>query len=146
MSGSFTFAESHDGLESSILIEENVIWDGSDQATLTCIEDSEGSDTITEHYITAQEDENGTQYFSVLETSTDTILDDMSITVDSNVLDIEEVEALQMNADDQAVDTANVNGQEVLIYDVPGDGLYGIQIAADEDGNLQKYQFKLRLV
>lgn len=143
MADSFTFPVTQEVLlDSSVLVEENIVWDQDcTQSEVTYDEDSQTvltSDTINESYATAaDEDENGTQYFSILDTSTDTMLGDMSTTRLGD-------ETEENNFTNEEVSTANVNGQDVVLYNVDGDGLYGIQIAEDEDGNLQKYQFKIR--
>lgn len=151
MSGTFTFSDNQ-GLDTTVLVEEAIVWNQDNcndvQNTVDYVDNDETilTDAISESYVTADEDEENTQYFSVLESSSQTILDDMSITIE-NAKDVDDSTEFHENNDEENIaETTNLNGNDVMLYSVPGDGLYGIQIAEDEDGNLQKFQFKLRLV
>lgn len=149
MSGIYAFSDNPESLDSAVLVEENIVWDhdasAEDQVVIGYASASDGilADTISESFVTA-DDDSTTQYFSILETSSETILGDMSMAMDGTK------EAEELAAEDDELqevepgEVTNVNGNDVMLYNVPGDGLYGIQIAEDEHGNLQKYQFKLR--
>lgn len=138
------YADFTDDDSSGVLVEENngIAWDEETAAT----EDQVviGYDTINESFVSAVEDGSTTQYFSVMETSTETMLGDMSaITLDGDAKGTE----FTTDGGDTGLEgemMANIAGNDIMLYDVPGDGLYGIQLAEDEAGNLQKYQFKLR--
>lgn len=146
MSGIYAFADATESLDSTaVLVEENIVWDqtaADDQVVIGYTSASDGilTDTINDSFVTADEDST-TQYFSVLETSSETILGDMSMTV-NNTKNLEDE-----NTETESFEPGEIvsmNDNDITLYSVPGDGLYGIQIAEDEHGNLQKYQFKLR--
>lgn len=150
MSGMYAFSDGTESLDSSaVLVEENSIaWDEDSAAAedQVVIGYTSGlTDTISEGFVTADEDASTTQYFSVLETSTETILGDMNISLGGGK-DVEEtVEYGDGDGDGlEAGEMASIAGNDIMLYEMPGDGLYGIQLAEDEEGNLQKYQFKLR--
>lgn len=105
------------------MLLEAEVWDHNNEdgnITLT--------DNINETYMTATDD--NTQYFSVLETT------DLNDTLENNVL--------FENAYEE--DTSeNVEKNQVVLYKIDdSEDLYGIQVAHDAEGNLQKYQFKVR--
>lgn len=142
MSTSYTFTENQELLDSTVLVEESIVWDqrsGEDQAYADNSH-SVLTNTIDESYVTADEDQNETQYFSILDPS---ILGEESVVENSKITDSDET-TIQLNEQELMLDTTSMNGHEVLLYNVPGDGLYGIQVAEDEEGTLQKYQFKIR--
>lgn len=146
MSASYTFTENPELLDSAVLVEESIVWDQSNGEDQTYIDNSHTilTDTIDESYVTADGDDNTTQYFSILDPS---ILSEMNISAENpKIADADDMTAFQLNEEQLMLDTTNVNGQDVLLYNVPNDGLYGIQVAEDADGNLQKYQFKIRYV
>lgn len=153
MSGIYTFTEGAESLDSTTVLvaEENIVWNenttAEDQVVIGYTNDSDSilGDTINETFVTADEDGSTTQYFSVLETSSDTILGDMNITINSGKESVlEDVVEYTEGDDIEPGEIASVAGNDIMLYNVPGDGLYGIQLAEDEDGNLQKYRFKLR--
>lgn len=152
MSGIYTFPDNSESLDSTaVLVEENVVWDHNseeddDQVVVgyTSTSDSILTDTINESFVTAHEDDSTTQYFSVLETSSETILGEMNMTMDTSKECVEETVEFTDGDDVESEGVTNVAGNDIMLYNVPGDGLYGIQLAEDEHGNLQKYQFKLR--
>ncbi|GJQ72628.1 putative zinc finger protein [Trypoxylus dichotomus] len=149
MSNRCTYPEIHyEGLESTILVEQGVIWDDQDssntQERTTIGYANSANTTLTEtgneSYVTATGD--NTQYFSVLESSNQTILNDISdATINTSLIqgdDIEETHPEENNGID-------VNNGQVVLFKVDGsDELYGFQLIHDDDGNLQKYQFKVR--
>ncbi|KRT80508.1 zinc finger protein [Oryctes borbonicus] len=150
MSNRCTYPEIHyEGLEPTILVEENVIWDDQDnsnieeQASITYANSANTTLTETgnESYVTAAGD-NTTQYFSVLETSNETILNDISdVTINSSVIQGNDVEGTHLE-ENSSID---VNNGQVVLFKVDGsDELYGFQLIHDDEGNLQKYQFKVR--
>lgn len=149
MSGIYTFSDTAESLDSSaVLVEENIVWDRDDAGDQVVIgytnaSDSILTDTISESFVTADED-NTTQYFSVLETSTETILGDLNITLENPKELEEDTVELSETAPYETGEVVSVNGNDITLFSVPGEGLYGIQIAEDEEGNLQKYQFKVR--
>lgn len=100
-----------------------------------------GYDTINESFVSAIDDT--TQYFSMMETSTERMLGDISaITLDedNNAKKTEFTDASCLEGEMMA----SIAGNNIMLYDAPEDGLYGLQLAEDEAGNLQKYQFKLK--
>lgn len=135
---SYLFTVNSDSLDSSVLVEENVVWDNSGEEDLEddiVVDGILDEDAMAESFATATADDDAdgsTRYFSVLETSSETILGDMELTTDAT------------EQERRVEETGNGDGNEVMLYSVPGDGLYGIQFAEDEQGNLQKYQFRLR--
>lgn len=79
-------------------------------------------DNINDTYMTASD---GTQYFSVLETSNEL----------NNTL-------IESNYDETIV---NTDKDQVVLFKIDdSDDLYGVQVVQDTEGNLQKYQFKVR--
>lgn len=152
MSGIYAFSDGTESLDSTaVLVQENIVWDedsvSEDPVVIRYTTASEDmlTDTMSESFVTADENDSPTQYFSVLETSSETILGDMNITIDGTK-DVGEEETVEYSEADtmETGEIASVAGNDIMLYNVPGDGLYGIQLAEDEDGNLQKYQFKLR--
>lgn len=142
MSTSYAFTENQELLDSTVLVEESIVWDqrSSEDQVYSDSSHSVLTTTVDESYVTADEDQNETQYFSILDPS---ILGDENVSVQNSKI-IEGDEATHLGGEELMQDTTHMNGHEVLLYNVPGDGLYGIQVAEDEDGNLQKYQFKIR--
>lgn len=132
----------------------SIIWSeqSHDQSSLqyvdandTIIDDS----TINESYVSAT-DANETQYFSILEHSDDITLEDLQNLTIGNVDGQENIvmtEDLAPAVHDEINQESQGNdeGTEVIVFTVDGsDDLYGIQLAQDEEGNIQKYQFKFR--
>lgn len=90
--------------------------------------------------MTANEEENETQYFSVLESSSGDLLNDTL----SNKANSNDSNHLLMN-DETEDNTVDIAGQQVVLFKVgESEELYGIQLAQDDEGNIQKYQFKIR--
>lgn len=111
------------------------------------VSDSTLTDSINESYATAVDD-NETQYLSVLETTGDITLEDLQnltlenskITTQNNLQfeNMNLIEGLDINK-------TETSDQQVIVFSVDGsDDLYGIQFAQDEEGNMQRYQFKFR--
>lgn len=147
MSGIYSFSDGGESLDSNaVLVEENIVWDqdirSGDQVVIgyTSASDEILTDTISESFVSADDDGSTTQYFSVLETSSDTILGDMNVTINEEGVVEETVECEDLEEAEEVNNFAN----DIMLYNVPGEGLYGIQSAEDEEGNLQKYRFKLR--
>lgn len=147
MSGTGMYADFTDEENNGIAWdEENAAAAAAATATTTQDQVVIGYDTTNESFFSAIDDTNNTtQYFSVMETSTKTMLGDMSAAItldaDNNAKGSTDfIDAGCLEGDMMA----NTSGNDIMLYDVPGDGLYGIQLAEDEAGNLQKYQFKLR--
>lgn len=154
MSNHCTYPElNYEALEPTILVEENVIWEThesnsmQEQETVPYAHDTDADCTLTEagneSYVTASGD-NTTQYFSVLDSSNQTILNDISdVTINNSVIHQEDSEA-GVAEENNVID---INSGQVVLFRVDGtDELYGFQLIHDEDGNLQKYQFKVRYV
>jgi hypothetical protein len=124
----------------NISVDESVVWnhDNIDAVNSTL------TDTINEGYVTAEED-SPTQYLSVLDSTSEISLENLNITLANPKLEVEETADNFIT--DQILDQVpdEINDQQVVVYTVEGsDELYGIQVAQDEDGNYQKYQFQFR--
>lgn len=88
--------------------------------------------TLNESYLSADNSpsNNTTQYFSMLE---DTVVHD-----DSADTTVDETSATEG-------DTLLQEPDKVMLYRIQGsDDMYAVQVAEDENGKLQKYQFKVR--
>lgn len=111
------------------------------------VSDSTLVDSINESFVSAVDD-NETQYLSVLETTGDITLEDLqNLTLDnSKIATQENLQFENMNPIESLnVDETETNDQQVIVFSVEGsDDLYGIQFAQDEEGNMQRYQFKFR--
>lgn len=87
--------------------------------------------------MTAAENDN-TQYFSVLETTSES---ELNATLEP------ENHMLMDEGEETAVDGVGGDGGsgQVTLFKVGNtEELYGIQVAHDGEGNMQKYQFKVR--
>ncbi|KAJ8961493.1 hypothetical protein NQ318_014741 [Aromia moschata] len=128
-----------------------VVWSepvtGRHSLDFSTVSDSTLTDSMNETYATAVED-NETQYLSILETTNDITLEDLhNLTLENPKIQMQEI--LEYNSENvvENVDanTIDVGNQQVVVFSVDGsDELFGIQFAQDEEGNLQKYQFKFR--
>ncbi|XP_018570871.1 uncharacterized protein LOC108910663 [Anoplophora glabripennis] len=111
------------------------------------VSDSTLTDSINESYATAVED-NETQYLSVLETTNDITLEDLhNLTLENSKIAPQENLQFENMSPMESLETneSEMNDQQVIVFSVEGsDDLYGIQFAQDEEGNMQKYQFKFR--
>ncbi|KAJ8965621.1 hypothetical protein NQ314_004013 [Rhamnusium bicolor] len=124
----------------------SVVWNEQAEVQST-LDFSNVSDSITDSYVTAVED-NETQYLSILETTNDITLESLhNLTLGNSK--IVSQDNLELNSED-AMESLDLNGvnmgdQQVVVFSLDGsDDLYGIQFAQDEEGNVQKYQFKFR--
>ncbi|KAF5298960.1 hypothetical protein FQR65_LT09509 [Abscondita terminalis] len=125
-------------VDSAVLVEDGVVWDQGEvemslnyaSNDITLIENN------NESYLTAT-DGNDTQYFSVLETTNEATLGDLNdITLYTNGGDVEISDQQDVNSLDE----------QQSIYAVgTSDDLYAFQVAYDEDGNMQRYRYVLRL-
>ncbi|XP_017770855.1 PREDICTED: uncharacterized protein LOC108558451 isoform X2 [Nicrophorus vespilloides] len=98
-----------------------------------------GSSTLSETFMSAQSD-NETQYFSVFENN-ETILGDMT----QDNLEVPHVDEIAEEFELNQEAGEDTSSQEVVLFRVDGsDALYGFQLAQDEEGNLQKYQFQVQ--
>lgn len=148
MSASYTFTDNQELLDSTVLVEESIVWDqeeecGDSQQAYADDSHTVLTTTINDSYVTADEGPNETQYFSILDPS---MLGEENITIENAKVTESDETTTQINEQELMLDATSVNGHEVLLYQVPGDGLYGIQVAEDEEGNLRKYQFKIQYV
>lgn len=152
MSNRCTYPEIHyEALEPTILVEENVIWDNHESGSIQeqeAIQYADSADsTLTEagneSYVTASGD-NTTQYFSVLDSSNQTILNDISdVTINDSGIHGDDVEEAPLEGNN----CIDINNGQVVLFKVDGsEELYGFQLVSDEQGNLQKYQYKVRYV
>nr|XP_023012759.1 uncharacterized protein LOC111502827 [Leptinotarsa decemlineata] len=110
---------------------------------LSVIENSP-RDSINDTFTTAiEDDEDETQYLSILETTRDVTLEDLhNLNMTNSKIKIPELEYSSGSGSSDLTDSGE---QQVVIFKVEGsDDLYGIQLAQDEEGNIQKYQFQFR--
>lgn len=99
------------------------------------------SDTMNESYVTAEED-SPSRYFSVIDSSNEMSLDNLNITLSNPKLEVED-DFIPEEVPEQVQEEPSE--QQVVVFTVEGsDELFGIQVAHDEEGNLQKYQFQFR--
>lgn len=144
MSTPYTYTEDNATLDSATLSQENITWEQD------CNEDSQYSSavdaTLNETY-----SENESHYFSVLDGTGGVILNEFNqfsfnnskIESDENELNKQEI--LDEAANSEPASTVGITGQQVVLFKIDGsDELFGLQVVQDEDGNLQKYQFKVR--
>ncbi|XP_044261958.1 uncharacterized protein LOC123009601 [Tribolium madens] len=102
------------------------------------------TDTINESYATAVED-SPSRYLSVLDSSGEMSLENLNITLSNPKLEVEEPVENFIPEEVLEQPQEESNEQQVVIFTIEGsDELFGIQVAQDEDGNLQKYQFQFR--
>nr|CAH7768507.1 unnamed protein product [Callosobruchus chinensis] len=95
-----------------------------------------------ESYMTAIGAGDDTQYLSVISADDDTFEEAQSIVLNELPIEDHSDNTLENTND---TDQVQNEGDQVIIYSVEGsDELFGIQIAQDEEGNLQKYQFQYR--
>lgn len=98
------------------------------------------SETINDSYVTAIGE--NTQYLSVLETSAG------DITLSSlHGLELNDENTTATEEENLMSNYVDIGGQQVVVFTMEGsDDLYGMQLAQDSEGNLQKFQFKFRFV
>lgn len=125
-------------VDSAVLVEDGVVWDQGEvemslnyaSNDITLIENN------NESFLTAT-DGNDTQYFSVLETTNETTLTDLNdIALYTDGADVEISDQQDGNSLDE---------QENIYAVGTSDDLYAFQIAYDDDGNMQRYRYVLRL-
>lgn len=150
MSTPYTYSEDNaTSLDSATLTQENIPWEQD------CNEDSQYSSavdaTLNETYVTAHDSENESHYFSVLDGTGGVILNEFNqLSFNNSKLETDENELnKQGNLEDatnaEPTPTVDIGGQQVVLFKIDGsEELYGLQVVQDEDGNLQKYQFKVR--
>ncbi|KAF2897903.1 hypothetical protein ILUMI_08273 [Ignelater luminosus] len=150
MSDQYPFIEndnykSENVLDTTVLVEDGVVWDQEEvQISLNYSNDEE--ETLTEqnddNYLTANETGNDTHYFSVLENTTEANLNDLSeIAIAYNEADNSEI-----GEDQPTVRSICTIGGQPEIYRIEGsDDLYAFEITCDQEGNVQKLRYKLRL-
>ncbi|CAH1963430.1 unnamed protein product [Acanthoscelides obtectus] len=94
-----------------------------------------------ESYMTAIDAGDDTQYLSVIGADDGTF--EVAESAGLNEEHIEE-STLENNTNNETDQVQN-EGNQVIIFNVEGsDELFGLQLAEDEEGNLQKYQFQYR--
>lgn len=114
--------------------DDEIVWD--DQETTaeihTTVDYTAADASIGESFVSTTED-NATQYLSVLEPDEQDLCD-VTVAAGDHAAGTASYPDGMVNVDDQLV-----------VFAVEGtDDLYGVQLGRDEDGNLQKYEFKLR--
>ncbi|EEZ97368.1 protein suppressor of hairy wing [Tribolium castaneum] len=102
------------------------------------------TDTINESYATAVGD-SPSRYLSVLDTSGEMSLENLNINLTNPKLEVEEPVENFISEEIFEQPQEESNDQQVVVFSIEGsDELFGIQVAQDEEGNLQKYQFQFR--
>lgn len=140
MSESYLFATN------KVLDQDTIVWANqiSPGNTLNFSSASSLAESFNETYVTAIEGSDS-EYLSVLESTNDTTLEDLNLTLSNSKVRDNNVELNE----EESLDVGNISigeiGDQVVVFTVEGsDELYGIQVLLDEHGNSQKYQFKLR--
>lgn len=147
MATEYRFVDVSNTLDSS----ETAVWEQehsndhySDAVDVTLTEEtSQNYDSVNDS------DNEATQYFSILDNTGEISLHDITTTaLNSGELEISEQQNLVADADmSDATNTIDMGGQQVILFRIDGsDDLYGLQVTQDDEGNLQKFQFKVRLV
>ncbi|VEN63791.1 unnamed protein product [Callosobruchus maculatus] len=123
----------------SLSAQDGALWNRHPSLNFSNISDV----TIHEEsYMTAIDAGDDTQYLSVISADDDTFEEAQSIALNEQHIEDNSEHTLENT---NQTDQAQNEGDQVIIYSVEGsDELYGIQIAQDEEGNLQKYQFQYR--
>lgn len=148
MATKYTFIDENVVLDSS----ENTVWEQepsnedehySDAVDVTLTEDA------SRNYEAVNDSDNDTQYFSILDNTSGMNLNDITQTTLSTT-ELEMVQEHSLESDNNPNDpaaTVDMGGQQVILFRIDGsEELYGLQVAQDEEGNLQKFQFKVRYV
>lgn len=130
----------------TVLIEQNQVWEQEncneqDQTHYSDAMDVTLTEGTNKPYIeddgnNDSNNENETHYFSILDNTNDMDLNEITQPGMVNVA---------QGANES--NTVDMSGQEIVLFRIDGsDDLYGLQVAQDEEGNLQKFQFKVRSV
>lgn len=135
MSESYLFATN------KTLDQETIVWTNQISSASTLNFSGESlTESFNETYVTAIEG-NDSEYLSVLETTNETTLEDLNLTLSNS----KHEDNSEVNIEQSAELNPDENGEQVVVFSVDGsDELYGIQMILDEQGNTQKYQFKFR--
>lgn len=135
MSESYLFATNNKTLDQDTIVWANQI---SPPNTLN-FSGASLTESFNETYVTAIEG-NDSEYLSVLETTNESTLEDLNLTLSNSKED-----NVELNIEHSSELNVGENGEQVVVFTVDGsDELYGIQTILDEHGNTQKYQFKFR--
>lgn len=141
MATEYTFVDDNTTLDSTILVEENTVWE-QDETVYSDAVDVTLEANATRNFDAPHDSDNDTHYFSILDNSG---LNDLNQTTLNNTeLEIGEQ---QNPIGNDSGGTVEMGGQPVILFKLDGsDDLYGLQVAQDEDGNYQKFQYKVRFV
>nr|CAI5845279.1 unnamed protein product [Callosobruchus analis] len=123
----------------SLSAQDGALWNRHPSMSFSNISDVTIQD---ESYMTAMEAGDDTQYLSVISGDDDTFEEAQSIALNEQHIEDNTDNTLENTNE---TDQGQNEGEQVIVYSVEGsDELFGIQIAQDEEGNLQKYQFQYR--
>lgn len=149
MAGRYAYVAEIDGnyetADTAVLVEENVVWDQdtfeSSNKTIAFSNGIEitGDENTSDSYLTADE-ASATEYFSILEnTDGEVAFGDVTL-VDEEAAGTEKHidQIVKMSSESEEV-------AQPVIFRVEGsDDLFAVDVAYDDQGNLQRYQYKLR--
>ncbi|KAL1505916.1 hypothetical protein ABEB36_005365 [Hypothenemus hampei] len=135
----------YSGDQAIIIKDEDLVWNENshDQSSLQYFEANTtiiNESTINESYASAV-DSNETQYLSILD---NTEVNEISLD-ELNNLTIENNDSLNLKQKADNVEELNNKNGEIVVFTMDGSNdLYGIQLSVDDEGRVQKYQFKFR--
>lgn len=124
-----TMLKSND-LDAAIMVDEGIVWGDASLAFFG--EEAILTDSIGDSYCIGGEEDVAATYLSVIDGNT--VNSDGGLNPSLN---------LQEDIHDEELVSQCFNNQQIVLCNVGGE-LYGVQMAEDEDGNLQKYQFQIR--
>lgn len=131
-------------VDSTVLVEDGVVWEQGEIQMGLNYEQTENVlvDNNRESFLSTNDDGNGTQYFSLLETTNENVLSDLNditlYTDGSSHMQMPEQQTVSVIC---ALDEQN----QSVVAVTESDDLYAFQVAYDEDGNVHKYRYMLRL-
>ncbi|KAB0789990.1 hypothetical protein PPYR_15736 [Photinus pyralis] len=130
-------------VDSTVLVEDGVVWDQGEIQMGLNYEQTENVlvDNNRESYLSTNDDGNGTQYFSLLETTNENVLSDLN----DITLYTDGSSPMQMPEQSVNVICALDEQNQSVVAVTESDDLYAFQVAYDDDGNVHKYRYMLRL-
>lgn len=148
MATEYGFVDDGATLDATVLVQENSDWEEencdqnqthySDAVDVTLTEETQ------ENY-DENDSGNDSHYFSILDNTSDINLQDIHQSALHSDIEIEPHNSHNDDGTD-STGTIDLGGQQVVLFRIDGsDDLYGLQVAQDEHGNLQRFQFKVRL-
>ncbi|XP_018331958.1 uncharacterized protein LOC108741607 [Agrilus planipennis] len=140
------YAENNE-LESTILIE-GIVWEQRNSQEEAAMNVNEGNKSILEDsrnetFLSVNEAGNTTEYFSVLEMTDDSVMNDLNLTaVNPTVVD-ESSFCQNVCEDEEATEQSNI--LQPILYEIEGSDEYlAVQVTCDEEGIMRRIQYRMR--